>query len=169
MISPVATKERSADFVGADLLAQNRLDDDGAPGALFEPVRLRFAPTRYRGSLDGAWWPRGRTLSELTSLVSELSRRIGPIRRVSLNADHWPATPRRLPVANGPELRIGRFHHIDADTISIGQTNRDVMLLLVIPPETNAARGNQLLQMLGTTLVTVPAAELLAAGPIASS
>jgi len=167
MTSALQPEPTVADLA-ADALAAARLDDDGAPAGPTGSVRLRLAPVRYRGSMDGAWWPSDRSLDELAALIAELTRCIGPVHRVSLNPSRWPETPRRLRLASGPELRIGWFPHMDADLIAIGQGNHDALLLLVIPPRTSPARAAGLLHRVGADPVTVPAAVLLAAEPPAA-
>lgn len=85
------------------------------------------------GVLDGAWWPRSEHIeSELPALVSALTRHIGPITRVGLDATAWEGLPTRLTVDD-------RVVHIDSypvgdDTILVTRGDRDLFSLLVIPP-----------------------------------
>jgi len=95
---------------------------------------LRLETVGPRGGvLDGAWWPRSEHIeSELPALVSALTRHIGPITRVGLDATAWEGLPTRLTVED-------RVVHIDSypvgdDTILVTRGERDLFSLLVIPP-----------------------------------
>jgi hypothetical protein len=146
-------------------LALARLDDDGAPASPVVPIRLRLAPVRSRGGLDGAWWPPGRSLDALAALAAELARRLAPVHRVSLNPSRWPANPPRLRLATGGELRIDWFPHLDPDTITVGQGKHAALLLLVIPPQTRPGRVAELMHRIGTDPITFPASAFLAGDP----
>src|SRR3954454_11492721 len=77
---------------------------------------LRLAlidPPAPRTTLDGAWWPRTRGLSEeLPGLVEELARRGVRVTRVAYNPDAWETAPRRI-AADGRSIRLGWFRSID--------------------------------------------------------
>lgn len=95
---------------------------------------LRLETTESRtGVLDGAWWPRSRHLdAELPALISALTRHIGPITRIGLDAQAWEELPTRLVVED-------RVVHIDSypvgdDTVLITRGERDYFSLLVVPP-----------------------------------
>ncbi|GAA1992889.1 DUF5994 family protein [Catenulispora subtropica] len=102
-----------------------------APGTAI--LRLETIGPRG-GVLDGAWWPRSRHIaSELPTLVSALTRHIGPITRVGLDATAWEDLPTRLVVDD-------RVVHIDSypvgdDTILVTRGERDLFSLLVVPPD----------------------------------
>ncbi|MFE3774782.1 DUF5994 family protein [Streptomyces sp. NPDC059122] len=114
------------------------------PDAVHETVQpgtalLRLATTQSReGILDGAWWPRSRDIgAELPGLVTALTRHLGPVLRVGLDASAWEALPTRLTVGD-------RIVHIDSfpigdDTVLITRGDRDYFSLLVVPPETSPA------------------------------
>jgi len=85
------------------------------------------------GVLDGAWWPRTRHIeAELPALVSALTRHIGPITRVGLDATAWEGLPTRL-VIDGRVVRIDSYP-VGDDTILVTRGERDLFALLVIPP-----------------------------------
>ncbi len=104
-------------------------------------VRLQTTHDR-KGALDGAWWPRSRDVTgELPSLVSALSKYLGPVTRVGLDRDAWDGLPTRMTID-------GRVVHIDSfpvgdDTVLITRGGTDLFSLLVIPPHTalDAARA----------------------------
>lgn len=110
------------------------------PGGLHHSVKpgtalLRLETTRLReGVLDGAWWPRSHDIAaELPRLITELSRRLGPITRVGLDASAWEELPTRLVIDD-------RVVHLDAfpvgdDTVLITRGDRDHFSLLVVPPQ----------------------------------
>ena len=96
---------------------------------------LRLETIGPRGSvLDGAWWPRSRQIeSELPALVSALTRHIGPITRVGLDATAWKDLPTRL-VVDDQVVRIDSYP-VGDDTILVTRGERDLFSLLVIPPD----------------------------------
>jgi hypothetical protein len=105
-----------------------------------DPVRLTLIdPPGERTTLDGAWWPRTRSLSdELPGLVEELHRRGIRVTRVTFNPDTWETAPRRM-AADGRSIRLGWFRSIDPQLLDLtGDTNRSRLDLLVIPPDTSA-------------------------------
>jgi hypothetical protein len=85
-------------------------------------------PPAKRTSLDGAWWPRTRNLSDdLPGLVQELHPReirVTRVTRVTYNPDGWETAPRRL-AADGRTIRLGWFRSIDTQLLALtGDTNR---------------------------------------------
>jgi hypothetical protein len=110
-----------------------------------DPVRLALIdPPAERTTLDGAWWPRTRSLSaDLPGLVQELHRRGIRVTRVTYNPDGWEAAPRRL-AADGRTIRLGWFRSIDPQMLDLtGDANRGRLDLLVVPPDTTAAAAEQ--------------------------
>nr|WP_240930160.1 DUF5994 family protein [Streptomyces coryli] len=127
-------------------------------------LRLSLAPPDSSPALlDGAWWPRSRDLSaELPALTAALDPRWGRITRVALNPTHWPATPRKVPVA-GRVLHVGWFkdeqdpHKLLLLSYRIGRWD-----LLVIPPGTPEATAAWLMAAAADPLRTGTASELMA-------
>ncbi len=110
-----------------------------------DPVRLTLIdPPGKRTTLDGAWWPRTRSLSdELPGLVQELHRRGIRVTRAAYNPDAWEAAPRRL-AADGRTIRLGWFRSIDPQLLALtGDTARGRLDLLVVPPDTAAGAARQ--------------------------
>jgi Family of unknown function (DUF5994) len=110
-----------------------------------DPVRLTLIdPPGKRTTLDGAWWPRTRSLSdELPGLVQELHRRGIRVTRAAYNPDAWETAPRRL-AADGRTIRLGWFRSIDPQLLDLtGDTTRGRLDLLVVPPDTTAAAARQ--------------------------
>ena len=110
-----------------------------------DPVRLTLIdPPGKRTTLDGAWWPRTRSLSdELPGLVQELHRRGIQVTRAAYNPDAWETAPRRL-AADGRTIRLGWFRSIDPQLIDLtGDTTRGRLDLLVVPPDTTEAAARQ--------------------------
>jgi hypothetical protein len=104
-------------------------------------LRLRLDPVlSRRGALDGAWWPRSDDAGEeLPALVAELDRRLGTaVHRVGLHPDTWTHIPHRI-LAAGRTIRVGWFHSIDRQLVSLHTARAQYDLkLLVIPPDTPA-------------------------------
>jgi hypothetical protein len=111
---------------------------DGADGG---SVRLALIdPPAVRATLDGAWWPRTRDLTqELPALLEELHRRGIRVTRVAYNPDLWGPAPRRLD-ADGRTIRLGWFRDLDRQLLNMtGDSSRGRLDFLVVPPDTTAA------------------------------
>ncbi|WP_217197706.1 DUF5994 family protein [Streptomyces buecherae] len=128
-----------ADETGADGLLPDAVHHAVKPGTAL----LRLETTRVRqGILDGAWWPRSRTVGvELPALISALTEHLGPITRVGLDASAWKDLPTRL-VVDDHVIHIDSFP-IGDDTVLITRGDQDHFTLLVVPPRTrpDAARA----------------------------
>jgi Family of unknown function (DUF5994) len=110
-----------------------------------DPVRLALMdPPAERTTLDGAWWPRTRSLSdELPGLVQELHRRGIRVTRVTYNPEAWEPAPRRL-AADGRIIRLGWFRSIDPQLLDLtGDSQRGRLDLLIVLPDTSAAAAEQ--------------------------
>jgi hypothetical protein len=94
------------------------------------------APTT--GHVDGAWWPRSDDLTnELPDLLAVLSVRLGPIDRVMYNLAEWAQMPRRL-ATGGRAVRLDGYRRQPANTLEVQGIGRERILLLVVPPHTDA-------------------------------
>lgn len=105
---------------------------DGAPVrmALLEPV------PGEQTTLDGAWWPRSRSLgTELPALITELRQRGVRVSRVTYHPDSWDTASRRLD-ADGRVIRLGWFRSLDPHLLNLttGEGGRSRLDLLVVPP-----------------------------------
>jgi len=106
--------------------------DDRTPRVLLK------AHVQKTGYVDGAWWPYSDQLAtELPGLLTVLATRLGTIRRVAYHLGEWASTRGEL-AFNGQTVRLDGYHHDTADTIEIlGARNRR-LVLLVVPPYTDA-------------------------------
>ncbi|WP_319023135.1 DUF5994 family protein [Streptomyces phaeolivaceus] len=126
-------------------------------------LRLSLAPVGATPALlDGAWWPRSRDLgAELGSLTAVLDPLWGRITRVTVNPVHWPAVPRKVPVA-GHVVKVGWFrseqdpHELLLLSYHVGRWN-----LLVVPPQTPAASAAWLMAAASDPLGTSTASRLM--------
>lgn len=137
--------------------ADDRLDDDGgsSPTEKHPVGRLVWAPAAAGRRLDAAWWPRSSdAVAELAVLVPQVSEHLGgPVRRVSANIDAWgPDQPRRLRV-DDVLVRLGWFHTLDPDTVTLGRHTDDRVTLVVIPPGLPGPAARGLLRRLSTATV----------------
>lgn len=111
------------------------------------PLRLCLkTPDSPPALLDGAWWPRTRDLlRELPLLTEVLDPLWGRVTRVAVNPLHWPVIPRKVPV-NGHVVRIGRFLAArDVHKVSLLSEYAGRWALLVVPPETDPAAAQRLM------------------------
>ena len=107
-----------------------------------DAVVLRLRTTRSReGSLDGAWWPRSRNLTEqLPGLVEALTPHIGRVDRVGVDTTAWDDTPDRM-VIGAHVVHIDQYP-VGEDNIILTRGPHDHFLLLVIPPSADAASAH---------------------------
>ena len=99
--------------------------------------RLRLKPKASRsGHVDGAWWPRSDDLTtELPDLIAVLSFRLGAVDRVTYNLDEWASAPVEL--ASGEHaVHLDGHHRQPPHTVEVQDTNRNKMVLLVVPLQT---------------------------------
>jgi hypothetical protein len=137
--------------------------DTGGPAAPVPPVRLSLVPAGSTPArLDGAWWPRSRDLTaELPPLTAVLDARWERITRVTVNPTHWPAIPRKVPVA-GHDVHVGWFkeeqdpHQLMLVSFRVGRWD-----LLVIPPGTPAAMARWLMAAAADPLRTSTGSQLI--------
>jgi hypothetical protein len=106
--------------------------------------RLRLKPKApTTGQVDGAWWPHGEDLSaELPDLLAVLSVRLGAIDRVMYNLAEWATVPRRLQTG-GRSVRLDGYQRQPANTLGVLGVGREKLLLLVVPPNTDAAQAHE--------------------------
>jgi len=121
---------------------QQRLSDEihtPTPGTAL----LRLQTQRSReGILDGAWWPRSRSIGvELPALVRALTRYLGPITEVGLDTAAWEELPTRL-VIDERVVHI-KSYPVGDSTILVTRGERDHFSMMVVPPDTTpeAARS----------------------------
>ena len=146
------------------------------------PARPYFTPPRARpghtprlrlkskapssGAVDGAWWPRTRTLTrELPDLLEVLSLRLGPVQRVLYNVDEWAPAPTRIFVA-GSAVRLDGYPFQPVDTIYVAGPHRTKIVLLVVPPRTDPDSANDILTAAAKTGSRTSTTDLLTAGAV---
>ena len=97
--------------------------------------RLRLKPkARPNGYVDGAWWPHSADLTaELQDLLSVLSVRLGPIRRVIYNLNEWSTPPAKFAI-EGRMVRLDGYRRQPVNTVDVLGLNRAKITLLVVPP-----------------------------------
>ncbi|MEU7007550.1 DUF5994 family protein [Streptomyces sp. NPDC046332] len=124
---------------------------------------LRLQTTGSReGVLDGAWWPRSRTVgAELPALVEALTAHLGPITRVGLDTAAWEEVPTRVVVGD-------RVVHLDSfpvgdDTVLITRGDSDHFALLVVPPDTTPEAAREAMARAVDAGNVTRAAEILVA------
>jgi hypothetical protein len=114
--------------------------------------RLRLkakAPTT--GHVDGAWWPHSVDLvNELPDLLAVLSVRLGAVDRVLYNLAEWAKAPARL-LTGGRAVRLDGYRIQPAHTIEVLGMGREKILLLVVPPDTDAEHAHEALMTAAAT------------------
>ncbi|MFI0480161.1 DUF5994 family protein [Actinomadura sp. 9N215] len=132
-----------------------------------EPVaphapRLRLAPGRAeRGVMNGGWWPRSRdTAAELTGLLTALAVPPDVAARVTIDFNDWDDIPLRVTVL-GRDVRVGWLAHLD-HMVALTCGSAAPTLLLVIPPETTPASGEDALARCAAQIGDTVPEEILA-------
>ena len=101
--------------------------------------RLRLKPKapRSSGYVDGAWWPWSDELTiELPDLIAVLSVRLGRIERVMYNLGEWATAPAKAMLGER-SVRLDGYRRQPINTLEVRGVNRDRIVLLVVPPDTN--------------------------------
>jgi hypothetical protein len=100
--------------------------------------RLRLKPKAPQsGYVAGAWWPQSDDLAaELSDLLAVLSVRLGRIDRVLYKRNDWAKAPTKL-ATGGRAVRLDGYRLQPPNTIEILGLNRNRIVLLVIPPNTD--------------------------------
>ena len=106
--------------------------------------RLRLKPKAPRsGYVDGAWWPWSDDLtSELPDLLAVLSVRLGRIERVMYNLGEWATAPAKAMLGERVVRLDGYRRRQPINTLEVLGVNRDKIVLLVVPPNTNSDKAH---------------------------
>jgi hypothetical protein len=104
-----------------------------------EELRLEILqrdPRSHQPTLDGAWWPRTRSLAqELPALVVELHKRGSRVSRVLFNPGTWDSFDQRKLAADGRVIRVGWFRTMDPHVLTLtSAAGADRLDLLIVPP-----------------------------------
>lgn len=104
--------------------------------------RLRLKSNSSKtGYVDGAWWPRSDDLAiELPALLTAVSRRLGPVRRVTYRLGEWASTPEEM-VVEGTTVVLEGHRNGTVNTIELLGTRDRRLVVLVIPPYTDDHRA----------------------------
>ncbi len=105
--------------------------------------RLRLKPKAKRsGYVDGAWWPWSDDLtSELPDLLAVLSVRLGRIERVMYNLGEWAIAPAKAMLGER-SVRLDGYRRQPINTLEVRGITRERIVLLVVPPRTNADQAH---------------------------
>ncbi|HSE69648.1 MAG TPA: DUF5994 family protein [Nocardioidaceae bacterium] len=125
------------------------------------PLRLRLSPAAGRGALDGAWWPQSRDLeTELADLVDHYPVTAGRVVRAVYSRPDWSSTPRRVAVKTGA-VKTGSYPQDDSHRIMLGMSGREIVQLLVVPPDTAPERASAVMRVAATPTNRRSATEIL--------
>ncbi|WP_424081823.1 DUF5994 family protein [Mycobacterium sp.] len=129
-------------------------------------LRLRLKPThRSRAFVQGAWWPRSDQLTtELPPLLAALSLRLGRINRVVYDENSWAPTSLRTTFGSGDVILDGSPGE-SINTLSVIGEQFDTLVLLVVPPYTDAGRAYTIVMRAASPNDVSTADELLGIGP----
>nr|WP_256206520.1 DUF5994 family protein [Nocardioides luteus] len=102
-----------------------------------------MSPRPGRGPIDGGWWPQSRDLAvELADLVDHFPTASGRVVRALFSPPDWEVPARRIPVAGG-YVKVGSFPRDDTHIIQLKTSDRKVLYVLVVPPDTPPERGEE--------------------------
>lgn len=129
-------------------------------------VRLRLKPDSQKtGYVDGAWWPRESNLAvELPALLRIAEGRLGPIRRVTYRLGEWAIAPDEV-VIDGRSIRLEGHPSGTVNTIELLNARERRLVLLVVPPYTDASEAFAALASASTAGDISTVDELLMVGP----
>jgi Family of unknown function (DUF5994) len=113
-----------------------------------DAARLSLDPAGPKsGGLSGGWWPRGRDAgAELPGLIADLNKQAGRVSRVALQVSAFANIPHRLTV-DGRTVHVAWFRYMNVHTVILTMASRDDLVLLVVPPEANAAAAAEALRL----------------------
>ena len=124
----------------ADLAPQER-DAPSRP-----PLRLALSGDFSHGRLDGAWWPRSRSLeTELADLVRNFPAAVGRIIRAVCSRADWKHAPLEVRV-DGDTVKVGQFPNDGAHMVILTLPGRNLTLLLV-PPDMSEAQAAEVMRV----------------------
>jgi uncharacterized protein DUF5994 len=116
------------------------------------------------GQVDGAWWPHGDNLeTELPDLLAVLSVRLGAVERVMYNLTEWAQVPRRFKTG-GRSVRLDGYQRQPAHTLQVQGLGRDKVVLLVVPPQTDADTAHEAMMTAAAPDNASTVADLLSVG-----
>jgi hypothetical protein len=115
-------------------------------------LRLRLRNSADLAGIDGAWWPRSRSLqSEAADLVDNFPDSVGRISRLLFSRPDWDDSTvdgrgvRKVRAARGP-VKVGSFPTDDTRLMIISLLSGRRLKLRVIPSATDPAEARQLLR-----------------------
>jgi hypothetical protein len=113
--------------------------------------RLRLKPKASpTGFVDGAWWPASNDLlTELPDLLAVLSVRLGPISHVTYQLGEWATAPVKT-VIGGRVVRLAGYRRQPRNTIEVLGLGGTSVVLLVVPPGTDASQAHETLMTAAT-------------------
>lgn len=115
-------------------------------------LRLRLRDSADMGDIDGAWWPRSRSLqSEAADLVDNFPSTTGRISRLLFSRPDWDDSTvegrgvRMIRAARGP-VKVGSFPTDDTRLMIISLVSGRRLRLRVIPSTTDQEEAGRLLR-----------------------
>ncbi|MBF6334107.1 DUF5994 family protein [Nocardia transvalensis] len=109
----------------------------GPPGERTPRLLLKTNASKT-GYVDGAWWPYSDNLAtELPALLRASAIRLDGIRRVTYRLGEWASMPGEL-VVDGQTVRLDGYRHGTVNTIEVLGARNHRLVLLVVPPYTDA-------------------------------
>jgi hypothetical protein len=104
-------------------------------------VALKSHPTP-NDHVDGAWWPQSTDLGEqLPALLRVLQPQMKPVVRVAFHIGDWIQPLSRMRFDNNL-VRLDGYRYSPSGTIKLrGSADKDLLRLLVIPPDTSPAKA----------------------------
>lgn len=129
-------------------------------------LRLRLKPAhRSCGFVQGAWWPRSDQLAtELPPLLAALSLRLGRIDRLVYDENSWAPTPLRIAFGSD-DVILDHSRGESINTLSVIGEQFGRLVLLVVPPYTDASRAYTTVMRAASPNDVSTADELLGIGP----
>ena len=114
-----------------------------------DPAARVMLPTTHRAStdVDGGWWQRTTNLvAELPGLAEAVTHQVGAVTALGYHRNAWDPGPSQLTTAEGQVVRLQSYLSDEPRTVVVLGADGRVLVLGVVPPGTDPATAQQLLQ-----------------------
>ena len=118
--------------------------EDSTAAAATRVVLRESAEAHFPHSVDGAWWPRTRSLAdELPGFFTYWPTARGRISRILYSRPDWDDSPHSVNIP-GRRIKTGSFPRDDTHRLILTLGDRTDRVITVIAPQSSAAQAAQI-------------------------